>query len=144
MPPSTGSYAARSAASSADSGDSADPLAHIVEDSSAPVGVPFYAQHAASRSSTTARAGSAPVRQSFFRTLFFRRTIIPVLLTMGLALPAIAVWWFLLDQDAPLKQTGPILPLTLLVVGAMLLLLAIANILVVRQQLKQSPQPLVR
>jgi uncharacterized membrane protein YidH (DUF202 family) len=71
----------------------------------------------------------------------FRRTIIPILLTMGVALPACAVWWCALDEDSPLKLLGLRFPITLAVVGVVLLALGIVNVVQVKHQLEiEAPQ----
>lgn len=111
---------------------SVDPLARIVEDTNVPIGV---ALHGTRRD--TASHPKPARRAPFYKSLSFRRTIIPILLTMGVALPALASGWFMLDRDAPLKQTGVVVPLAFFITGAVLLLLAIANMLTVRQQLRE-------
>jgi hypothetical protein len=55
-----------------------------------------------------------------------RRTLIPILLTFGVSLPIIGAWWF---------TRGLALPITMFVVGAVLLLLAVLNMLQVRAML---------
>jgi hypothetical protein len=112
----------------------ADPFTRIVEDTNVPISFPVYAPHA-----TPPRAASTrPTRESLYRRLSFRRTIIPILLTQGVALPALAAWWFLLDQDSPLKAVGLVLPLTLLAVGIVMLGLAVLNMVQVRHQLRSG------
>jgi hypothetical protein len=72
--------------------------------------------------------------------LSFRRTIIPILLTMGVALPACAVWWMMQDEDSPLKLLGLRFPITLTVVGVVFLALGIVNVIQVKHQLLADEQ----
>jgi hypothetical protein len=74
---------------------------------------------------------------ALYARLNFRRTMIPILLTMGLALPACAIWWCFLDEDSPLKSLSIAYPITLAVVGIALLALGIANMLQVRARLME-------
>ena len=62
-----------------------------------------------------------PKPVAFYANLNFRRTIVPILLTMGVALPGCAIWWCFLDEDSPLKSAGLLFPITLAVVGVVLL-----------------------
>src|SRR5690349_14714427 len=66
-------------------------------------------------------------------SLEFRRTLIPILLTFGVALPATGVWWFTLGPESPIKVLGLFFPITMLVLGAMLLLLAFLNMAQVKR-----------
>ncbi|HTL30013.1 MAG TPA: hypothetical protein VL282_12360 [Tepidisphaeraceae bacterium] len=70
-------------------------------------------------------------------SLDFRRTLIPILLTFGIALPAIGIWWFTLDDDSPLRVIGLLFPITMLVLGAVLLALAGLNMAQVRRLMQQ-------
>jgi hypothetical protein len=72
-------------------------------------------------------------------SLEFRRTLIPILLTFGIALPATAIWWFTLDNERPLKVLGLFFPITLIVLGVILLLLAILNMAQVKRLMQQQP-----
>jgi hypothetical protein len=110
--------------------DSADPFSRIVEDANVTIGVTLYS----APSAVTTSSKPAVRREPFFRALGFRRTIIPILLTLGVALPGLAIWYFTMDQDAPLKQLGLAFPISLLSIGAIMLLLAIVNMVAVRQQ----------
>jgi hypothetical protein len=71
-------------------------------------------------------------------SLEFRRTLIPILLTFGVALPATGIWWFTLDSESPIKVLGLLFPMTMMVLGALLLLLAIMNMAQVKR-LMQKP-----
>jgi hypothetical protein len=78
-------------------------------------------------------------REAFYASIGFRRTVIPILLTMGVALPGCAIWWCFLDQDSPLKTAGLRFPITLAVGGIILLGLGILNMLQVKSQLQSRP-----
>ena len=74
--------------------------------------------------------------------LFGRRTMIPVLLTCGVMLPALAAMWFGLDDDSPLKFGGEKwLPITLIGVGSVMLALAVIDMLQVRHMLRAARDP---
>jgi hypothetical protein len=79
-------------------------------------------------------------RQPFYQQLAFRRTIIPILLTMSVALPACAVWWFMQGQDSPIRSLGLKFPITFLVLGLISLGLAIANMLHVKHELARAAE----
>ena len=81
-----------------------------------------------------------PRTPPIYTRLSFRRTIIPILLTMGVALPGCAIWWFTLDEDAPLRLIGLRFPITLTLIGIVMLALAILNMLQVRDQLAAGQQ----
>jgi hypothetical protein len=66
-------------------------------------------------------------------SLQFRRTLIPILLTFGVALPATGIWWFTLGPESPIKVLGLFFPITTMVLGAMLLLLAVLNMAQVKR-----------
>jgi hypothetical protein len=70
-------------------------------------------------------------------SLHFRRTLIPILLTFGVALPAIGIWWFTLDSESPIKVLGLVFPITLMALGIVLLFLAALNMTQVRRILQQ-------
>ena len=65
--------------------------------------------------------------------------MIPILLTCWALLGALGGLWFTLDIDAPLRAgSGAWLPATLLTLSAILLLLAILNMLQVRHLLRAA------
>jgi hypothetical protein len=72
-------------------------------------------------------------------SLEFRRTLIPILLTFGVALPATGIWWFTLDSESPIKVLGLFFPITMMVLGVVLLLLAILNMAQVKRLMQQHP-----
>jgi hypothetical protein len=73
----------------------------------------------------------------FFRTLRFRRTLIPVLFTCGLLLPGIGVW-SVISSSALLADANPTLAILLCATGAVLLLAWLLNVLHVRDELRRS------
>lgn len=72
------------------------------------------------------------------RSLFFRRTMIPILLTCGLMLPSLGILWFMADVDSVVRRSGLWLPLTLIAMGAILLLLGVINMAQVRHLMDES------
>ena len=122
-----------SPASPSDPSDISSSLANVIDDDDAVI-VPaptadVFAHH------------PAPVRaprQPFYMRMSFRRTIIPILLTMGVALPGCAVWWMMQDEDSPARGLGIKFPLTFTFVGLVLLALGIVNMLHVKQELRRD------
>ena len=78
-----------------------------------------------------------PKRRPVSRTVEFKQTIIPVLLTQGVLLPAMAAYLFALGEESPLVGHAWI-PLTLLGIGLLMLLFAGLTMLQVRHQLAQA------
>src|SRR4051794_5253929 len=75
------------------------------------------------------------------RRIHSRRTLIPILLTCGLLMPAVGALKWLRGPEAPFA-TWPIwAPLVLVGCGIVLLLLAVANMMQVRQLMRQAPPP---
>jgi hypothetical protein len=72
------------------------------------------------------------------RSIFFRRTIIPVLLTVGLMLPILSLLWLGTGLDSPLRRIGAWLPITLAILGAVLLVLAVLNMAQVKHAIEES------
>ncbi|HTW93301.1 MAG TPA: hypothetical protein VMD30_00820 [Tepidisphaeraceae bacterium] len=71
--------------------------------------------------------------------LFMQRTFIPLLLVLGIFLPALGVAQRVIDQDNPLSAGNlPRISILLLVMGAALLALGIVNVLSVRKKLRRS------
>jgi hypothetical protein len=75
-------------------------------------------------------------KQPFFMTLGFRRTSIPVLLTMGVLMLAVVGARFVIDKDAPLASLGTFTSVSLVVMGLVLIALAVANMLQVKKELE--------
>lgn len=78
---------------------------------------------------------SKPKPRDPSRGLFFRRTMIPILLTCGVILPALSALWFATEDDHVVRGTGVWLPVTFIVLGAIFLLLAVVNMAQVRHLL---------
>ncbi len=78
------------------------------------------------------RPAHGPVLQS----LQLRRTLIPILLTNGVMLPVLGAAWFALGEDSRFRVVGPAVPITLIVVGVVLLGLGLLNVLQVRSQVR--------
>ncbi len=57
---------------------------------------------------------------------------------MGVALPACAIWWLIQDEDSPLKSISLGLPITMGLVGLILLALGILIMMQVKAQLAQE------
>jgi hypothetical protein len=72
-----------------------------------------------------------PVHTPIYASLFFRRTIIPILLTCGGCLSAMGLW-SMVDRDAPLAAMGVRVEIVLIAIGVMLLALGIVNALHVK------------
>jgi hypothetical protein len=72
------------------------------------------------------------------RSLTTRRTMIPILLTLGVCLPLVAGWWFHLPDDAPVRGLGSAFPFAMLIGGGAMLLLAVINMLSVRHDLAEA------
>gem|GEM_PF-4962403 len=113
-----------------DGGDLSSALAHVIDDSDAMAApAPDLSVLARSRPRVIAK------RRSYLASLHFRQTIIPILLTLGISMPALALGWLMLDPDSLLRSAGPALPIGLAVVGVVMLVLAIVNMLSVRHEL---------
>ena len=71
----------------------------------------------------------------FYKTLNFRQTVIPILLTCGVMLLVMASLKFVVNPDSPLAALPGWMPVVLVVIAAGLLAVAVLNMLQVRQQL---------
>ncbi|MGH7178390.1 MAG: hypothetical protein ACREJC_13510 [Tepidisphaeraceae bacterium] len=88
---------------------------------------------------------SAPERRvPFFARLGVRRTLIPILLTLGGSLIALGTLWFRLDPDSPLRDLGSTPAIAFLVLGPVLLLLAVLNMAQVAKQMAAGRRDLRR
>jgi hypothetical protein len=74
----------------------------------------------------------------FFKTLGFRQTMIPVLLSTGLMMIVLGVAHWVVDEEAQLALVPAAASATLTAVGALLILLGVANMLFVRNELAQG------
>jgi hypothetical protein len=85
-----------------------------------------------------------PRKTPVFKTLGFRRTVIPVLLTTGLMMLAMfAARWFV-DEEAPLALLPAWTGILLLLTGVLLVALAVANMMLVRAELAKRPTTVAR
>lgn len=85
-----------------------------------------------------ATPGKPPVKTPRSRTLGFRRTVIPVLLTTGLMMIVMgAARWFI-DEEAPLARMPVWVVGVLLGAGAVFVALGVANILFVHAEMNRS------
>ena len=74
-------------------------------------------------------------RSALYQTIEFRRTIIPILLTCGGLMIGFGSLKYVMGEDSPLSELPVWLPVLLFVTGALLLGLAVANMLSVKHQL---------
>ncbi|HEY7087512.1 MAG TPA: hypothetical protein VH518_05440 [Tepidisphaeraceae bacterium] len=81
-----------------------------------------------------------PPRASLLASMRLRRTLIPILLTSGVMLPTLGILWFMTDEESPFRRVGMGVPVTLIVVGAVLLLLGLVNAFQVKHQLQHMQQ----
>jgi len=114
----------------------AEGLAHVVEDDDT-LNMP-----AATPDMIAYRRPAPPPRKRVHlsRTVGFKQTIIPTLLTLGVLLPALALWSFLLGEESPVYGANWI-PLTLLGIGAVMLVFAVVTMFQVKHQLEALKQP---
>jgi hypothetical protein len=96
--------------------------------------------------STPAPVAAAPVeyarkkivvkkKKSFMQTLEFRQTIIPSCLVFGVTCPLLTLIFFLLPETNAIRHASLVLPLSVLVVGLLLLALGVMNMLLVKKEL---------
>ena len=113
----------------------------IVDDDDAVLIPELAPERLASASAARYGAARATSRAGGTRSLFFRRTMIPILLTCGLIFPALAAMWLSTDRDHVVRRTGPWLPVTLVALGAVFLLLAVVNMAQVRHLMTRQRAP---
>jgi hypothetical protein len=73
-----------------------------------------------------------------FRRLEFRRTIIPILLTLGVALPIVGALPMIVPADSAFAPIDRMYSFTFFIVGAVLFVLAVMNMIAVKHQLAQK------
>jgi hypothetical protein len=78
---------------------------------------------------------AARERSRYLRSIGVRRTIIPVLLTLGVMLLAASTVRYFVSEDAPLSALPPWSSIAGYIIGGMLLFVAALNILQVRSEL---------
>jgi hypothetical protein len=100
----------------------------IVDDDTVPVPAPDVTQFAPPPTSH---------RAAVYQTLEFSRTLIPVLLTCGVLLVALASARHLVGQYSPLTDLPPWLAPLLFLTGLVLLVLAVLNMLSVKRRIAE-------
>ncbi|HMB95266.1 MAG TPA: hypothetical protein VKK61_04430 [Tepidisphaeraceae bacterium] len=78
----------------------------------------------------------AKPRAAAHGSLFLQRTMVPILLTSGVGLPALGILWFKTDPDSPFRLMGKGLPMGLIGVGSAFLVIGILNALSLRKVLQ--------
>jgi hypothetical protein len=76
-------------------------------------------------------------RAPMSRTVGFKQTLIPILLTLGVLLPGLAAWSFALGEESPIA-TAPWIALTLMGIGLVMLALAAVTMVQVKHQLERA------
>ena len=112
----------------------AEAVAHVVEDDDtlnlpAPSAETLYHR----------RRAPGAQRELISRTVGFKQTMIPILLTMGVLLAGIAGWSFSLGEESPIASALWI-PIALLVIGVIMLILGAVTMLQVKAQLERLSQ----
>jgi len=82
-------------------------------------------------------AAKARARRALLESLFVRRTLIPILLTLGALMLGLGGAWFVLPQDSPFRMVGQELPIAMLAIGPVFLVVAILNMLQVRSAMQR-------
>jgi hypothetical protein len=84
-----------------------------------------------------------PKRELLSRTLGFKQTLIPILLTTGLLMIGIAAWSFFLGEESPIAG-DMVIHLSLLAIGVVMLGFGVLTMFQVRSQLHAKAEPAVR
>jgi hypothetical protein len=87
-------------------------------------------------SSTSAARRRGRTREAILASLFVRRTLIPIMLTLGILLPVLGAAWFVMPVESPFKAVGQELPWAMLLIGPVFLVVGILNMLQVRAALR--------
>lgn len=114
----------------------ADAVAHVVEDDDT-LNVPAPSEDVLLH--RTPRPPRAP-RKLLSRSLFFKQTMIPILLTVGVILAGLGGWLMSMGEDSPLANAIWI-PIALLAFGGLMLVFAVITMLQVKAQLDSMKQP---
>jgi hypothetical protein len=83
-------------------------------------------------------------RQTLLSSLQYRRTLVPIMLTLGVLLPVLCGIWYKLDSHSPFKKIDPKLPPVLMVMGLMFLALGVLNVLQLREMLRDGGARVVK
>jgi hypothetical protein len=117
-------------------GDYVSALRSVVVDDDAVIVPPPSPDVFAPRGTTTPGAARARgARDARDRAVHFRRTAIPVLLTLGVFVPSLGCAWFFLGEESALRQLDRRLVIACIVAGPVLLGLAVINMIQVRGML---------
>lgn len=111
----------------------AEAVAHVIEDDDTlnlPPPPPEALAH---------RPAPRTPRELASRRVGFKQTMIPVLLTMGVLLTGIAVWSFSMGEESPVFDE-PTIPISVLIVGILMLGFGVFTMLQVRAQLARESQ----
>jgi len=84
-----------------------------------------------------------PKRELLSRTVGFKQTLIPILLTMGVLMIGIAAWSFALGEESPVAG-DLVIQLSLLGIGVVMLGFGVLTMFQVRSQLNATAEPAVR
>ena len=68
-------------------------------------------------------------RRRALESVGYRRTIVPIMLTLGVMLPTLCGLWYMLDEGSPFKKINSKLPPVLLGIGVLFLLCGILNVI---------------
>src|SRR5262245_41296130 len=79
-----------------------------------------------------------PPRSPLLRSMFLRRTLIPIMLTAGIMFPTLGLLWFTTDTTSPFRRAGDWVPFTLIGAGMVLLLLGLVNALHVKHLMQAA------
>lgn len=79
-------------------------------------------------------------RKLLSRSIFFKQTMIPILLTLGVILAGLGGWLISMGEDSPLVNAVWI-PIALLAFGGLMLVFAVITMLQVKAQLDSMKQP---
>jgi hypothetical protein len=114
-------------------------VAHVVEDDDTlnlPAPSPELLAHRP--------APPRPRRELLSRTIGFKQTLIPILLTMGVLMIGIAAWSFMLGEESPVAG-DVVIQLSLLAIGVVMLGFGVLTMFQVRSQLSAAAaEPAVR
>lgn len=116
----------------------AQAIAHVVEDDDT-LNLPAPSPEMLAHRPLPSRAK----KELISRTVGFKQTLIPILLTMGVMMAGIAAWSFALGEESPVAAAAWI-PMAVLGIGAVMLVLAVITMLQVRSQLNKTASPSVR
>ena len=111
----------------------ADAVAHVVEDDDTlnlPAPTPDMLAHRRT-------APAAPRRAPIARTATFKQSLIPILLTLGILLPALAFWSFALGEESPISA-APGIAIALIATGVIMLIFALITMFQVKHQLDSA------